>query len=347
MTDKQILLDAIHLKKTPRQPAIILSGGVWANKQIGLSLQDSFDISPTEAAENVIITNELVKSDLVWTAAGCNNLVLRAIGVKTTFSNVGVAASVDERLISSAEEVDKLDINDIERDPGIAAMLETTRILKERIGSEVLIGISQWGPMTLGGLLMGTEDFMILTMKDKEAAEYVMDFTEKLTVKYWKLFVEAGAELVSQAEPSASGDMISHKQFEKMVLPHLQSTNKAIDGQVKAKMLHICGNINRILPYLPQTGSDVISFDYKVDLKLTRETLGGKMAFAGKLDPVSVMQLGTPEQVIQLTKEYIDEAESEKGGYIVMPGCDLAPATPLENIQAMIGTAKSTLFYQK
>ena len=46
MTDKQILLDAIHLKKPPRQPAIILSGGVWANKQIGLSLQDSFDLPP-------------------------------------------------------------------------------------------------------------------------------------------------------------------------------------------------------------------------------------------------------------------------------------------------------------
>ena len=343
-TDKQILLDAIHLKKTPRQPVIILSGGVWANKQIGLSLQDSFDIGPEKAAENVIRTNELVKSDLVWAAAGCNNLVLRAIGAKTTFSNVGVAASVDEPLIESAEDVDKLDIDAIERDPGIAAMLETTRILKEKIGDEVLIGISQWGPMTLGGLLMGTEDFMILTLKDKEAAEYIMNFTEKLTTKYWKLFVDAGAELVSQAEPSASGDMISHKQFEKMVLPHLQATNKEIDGLVKAKMLHICGNINRLLPYLPQTGADVISFDYKVDLKMARETLGGKMAFAGKLDPVAVMHLGTPEQVTALTREYIEEADSKQGGYIVMPGCDLSPATPPENIQAMVTAAKNTIF---
>lgn len=108
MTNKQIFLDAIRLKPTPRQPAIILSGGVWANKQIGLSLQDSFDIGPEKAAENVIRANEVVNSDLVWTAAGCNNLVLRAVGAKTTFSNVGVAASVDEPLIEDAEDVDKL-----------------------------------------------------------------------------------------------------------------------------------------------------------------------------------------------------------------------------------------------
>jgi len=295
MTDKQILLDAISLKKTPRQPVIILSGGVWANNQMGLSLQDSFDITPQEAAENVIKTNELVKSDLVWAAAGCNNLVLRAIGAKTTFSLVGHSASIDEPLIRCAEDVDKLNIADIENDPGIIAMLKTTRILKEKIGNDTLIGISQWAPMTLAGLLLGTEEFMVLTLRDKDAAEYIMQFTEKLVVKYWKLFVEAGAELVSQAEPSGSGDMISHKQFKRMVLPHLQATNNAIDGLVKAKMLHICGNINKILQYLPQSGSDVISFDYKVDLKLARETLGGKMAFAGKIDPVQQCILVIPK----------------------------------------------------
>ena len=69
------------------------------------------------------------------------------------------------------------------------------------------------------------------------------------------------------------------------------------------------------------------------------------MAFAGKLDPVGTMQLSDPETVARLTKEYIAEARSEEGGYIVMPGCDLAPQTPLANLQAMIRTAKETRFY--
>ena len=344
MTDKQILLDAISLKKTPRQPVIILSGGVWANNQMGLSLQDSFDITPQEAADNVIKTNELVKSDLIWAAAGCNNLVLRAIGAKTTFSSVGHSASIDEPLITCAEDVDKLNIADIENDPGIIAMLKTTRILKDKIGNDTLIGISQWAPMTLAGLLLGTEEFMVLTLRDKDAAEYIMQFTEKLVVKYWKLFVEAGAELVSQAEPSGSGDMISHKQFERMVLPHLQATNKAIDGLIKAKMLHICGNINKILQYLPQSGTDVISFDYKVDLNHARETLGGKMAFAGKLDPVAAMHFGDAHMIEALTKQYIEEASAKEGGFIIMPGCDLSPTTPLENIQTMVNVAKNIIY---
>lgn len=341
MNNKETLLAGIHLRKTERPPVMILSGGVWANNRLGLSLQDSFDIPPQQAAENIIKINELVQSDLIWAAAGCNNLGLRGIGAKTTFNQVGVAASIDEPLIECAEDVDKLNVDDMENDPGIQAMLETTRILKREIGSETLIGISQWGPMTLAGLMLGTENFMIMSIREKEAVEHILQFTEKLVVKYWKLFVEAGAELVSQAEPSASCDMISPKQFEKMALPHLQNTNNAIDGLVKAKMLHICGNITKLLDILPQTGSDVISFDYKVDLKAAREKLGGKMAFAGKLDPVGAMQLATPEEVARLTKEYIEEAGSE-GGYIVMPGCDLPPAAPLENIQSMVTVARNT-----
>ena len=222
-------------------------------------------------------------------------------------------------------------------------MLEVTRILKEKAGSEYLIGISQWGALTLAGLLCGTDTFMMMTIKNKEAAEYMMSFTERLVVKYWSLFIEAGAELVSQAEPSASCNMISPKQFEKMALPHIRNNNRNIDAGVKYKMLHICGNIAKILPLLPQTGSDVISFDSPVSLTAAREQLGGKMAFAGKLDPVGVLQSWSPDNIRQITEGYIKEAGND-GGYIVMPGCDLAPETPLENVQAMTETARNYLY---
>jgi len=343
VNSKAIISAGIKLQKTPRPPVMILSGGVWANKRYNLSLEDSFNLSPQIAVDHVIETNNLIHSDLIWTAAGCNNLVLRGIGAKARFDQVGAAASITEPLIENATDIDKLNVDDIENDRGLQAMLETTRILKEKVGSEYLIGISQWGAFTLAGLLLGTDNFMIMTIRDKQAAEYIMSFTEKLVVKYWSLFIEAGAELVSQAEPSASCNMISPKQFEKMALPYIRNNNRNIDAKVKHKMLHICGDITKLLPILPQTESDVISFDYPVSLTAARDNLGNVMAFAGKLDPVSVLQSGSPDEIRQITKEYIEEAGND-GGYIVMPGCDLAPATPLENVQAMTETARNYLY---
>lgn len=343
MNSKAIISAGIDMKKTPRPPVMILSGGVWENKRCDFSFEDLFNLSPEIAAEHIIEANNLIHSDLIWTAAGCNNLVLKKFGAKTHFDRVGESSSILEPLIMDAADVDKFKVDDIENDRDIQKMLETTRILKEKIGNEYLIGISQWGAFTLAGLLLGIEDFLIMTIIDDEAAEYVLSFTEKLIDKYWSLFIEAGAELVSQSEPSASCNMISPHQFEKMVLPHIRNNNRSINDKVKYKMLHICGDITKLLPILPQTESDVISFDYPVSLTAARKHLSGKMAFAGKLDPVSVLQSGSTDEIRRITKEYIEEAGND-GGYIVMPGCDLTPETPLQNVQAMTETARKYLY---
>ena len=336
MTSKEILLNTIRLQNAPRIPVITLSSGVWTCNQHGMSLQDSFEIAPQKAAGYVLNTNKLINTDLIWTAADCNNLALRGLGAKTTFNLPGIAASIEEPLIHSAEEVDHLDVNQIENDRGFNSLLETTRILFREAGSDKMIGVSQWGPMTMAGLLIGMEHFMTLTIRDRPAAKHIMEFAAKLTEKYWNLFVQAGAQLVSLAEPSASCDMISPKLFSDMALPFLKLTSEAMTGLVESKFLHICGNTTKILERLPETGFDVFSLDYKVDLSIAREKLGGKMCFAGQLDPVSVMLMSSPQQIEKKTKECIEKAGA--GGYIVMPGCDLPPAVSVENVQAMVNT---------
>ncbi|MCI5595666.1 MAG: uroporphyrinogen decarboxylase family protein [Lachnospiraceae bacterium] len=337
-TGKEIFKSAIRLEPTERVPVIILSGGVWAFNQKGLSLQDSFDMPPEESADYIIEMNKKVRSDLIWCAAGCNHLVLRALGAKSKFKKVGKAADV-KPMITSPKEVDKLNPDRIKEDPGIIAMVECTKILKKKIGDQTMLGVSQWGPMTLASLMMGTTEFMIGLMKDKEGMEYLMEFTRELVVTYWKLFADAGVEHVSQAEPVASGDMISRAMFEEFALPHLQYTNNKIKDSVFSKMIHICGNTENLFPVLPETGTDMFSMDWKTSLKKAREELGGKIAFAGQVDPSNVMLLSDESTVKEKAEECIRDARWEQGGYVLMPGCDLAPETPLSHLNAMMDVA--------
>lgn len=154
------------------------------------------------------------------------------------------------------------------------------------------------------------------------------------------MFVEAGAELVCQSEPVSSGDMISKKIFEKLALPYIKSANNGINGRVKAKMLHICGKTTKILDFIPQTGADFFSLDYKVNLTLAREKLGGKIAFGGQLDPIKVLLEGAPKDVENAAEKCITDAGLN--GYVLMPGCDVPPKTKMENVQAMIKVAHQT-----
>lgn len=339
MTNKEILLSAIKLNKTPRTPVIILSSGVWTYNRFGLSLQDALTMSPESEADLILNNADELNLDLVWTAADCNNVVLKALGAKTTFNIVGSAATVDEPLTGDISDIVNLDIDGIEKSPDIQNLLRVTKILKEKISDKYLIGVSQWGPLTLAGQMVGIDRLMRMMIKDKSGINILLDFAEKVIIKYIDLFRQSGAEIYCISEPSASGDVISREFFESIVLGHL----KSIFGKIgaSAKMLHICGNTSKILKLIPSAGADLFSFDYKVDISEAADALGGKMAFAGQIDPVSVMFEGTPDEVLHTAEACINSARNING-YVLMPGCDLPPKTSIENVLSMVKAAHNT-----
>ncbi|MBU4440420.1 MAG: uroporphyrinogen decarboxylase family protein [Acetobacterium sp.] len=337
MTHKEILLSGIALKETPRLPVMILSSGVWTVYRNGLTLQNVLEDSPKKIADCIINDNTKVESDVVWVGADCSNVVLRALGAKCTFNLLGEASTMDEPLISKPSDVDKLNIDDLENSAEIANILNIAKIVAEKIGDEYLVAVSQWGPFTLAGQMLGMDKMMVTALKDKPGLHHIMEFTENLLLKYWNLFIDAGVEMVNQAEPLSSGDVISARLFEEMSFPHIKSANQAIEGRVKAKALHICGNTTKVLDLIPLTKTDLFSMDYKVDLKIAKEKLAGKVAFGGQLDPTTILLEGTPKEIEAASLACIEDAGQI--GYVLIPGCDIPPQTKMENVQAMIKTA--------
>ncbi|MEJ2314929.1 MAG: uroporphyrinogen decarboxylase family protein, partial [Nitrospirota bacterium] len=104
-------------------------------------------------------------------------------------------------------------------------------------------------------------------------------------------------------------------------------------------LVHICGNTTDRVELMPETGASCISLDHKTDMGKAKETLHGKMCFAGNVDPVAVMLQGTPEQVETTCKGIIEKVGTD-GGFVLMPGCDIPPTVPYENIQTFIRTAR-------
>jgi uroporphyrinogen decarboxylase len=102
--------------------------------------------------------------------------------------------------------------------------------------------------------------------------------------------------------------------------------------------LHICGNIENRLDLISRTGVSLVSIDYKVSIKKAREIFGTKTALAGNLNPVDVIKDGRAEDIVSAGERCIAEA-GEGGGFVLMPGCDIPPVTPFENVKTMVETA--------
>jgi uroporphyrinogen decarboxylase len=98
--------------------------------------------------------------------------------------------------------------------------------------------------------------------------------------------------------------------------------------------------INDRLDLIAETGTSYVSLDYKVDLKWARERFDGRVAFMGNIDPVAVMQQGSVSDVLAACKDCIDRA-GPGNGFILAPGCDLPPTTPMANVKAMTGFARA------
>jgi uroporphyrinogen decarboxylase len=337
MTSKEIILKTINLEETPRLPVALLSAGAWTFNRKGISLEQVLSNRAERTAEIVIETNDEIKSDIVWPGSGYHNLAIRGAGGKIKFRQKGTP-DVAETLIKDLSEIDKIKIERVKEDPGVIVLSEAAGIVSKAIGDKTFVGTSQWAPFTLAGLAYGVEKLMRNIYKDKDAVHAVLEFASELCYQYLEPFIDAGVSMISLADPTSSGDMISREQFKEFSLPYLKKLVERISDRGVAVIIHICGNITDRLDLIPLTGAKIISLDYKVDLGKAREILDGKIAFSGNLNPVAVMQNETPGGVGKKSLECIEKA-TDKPGYILMPGCDIPPTVPSENIQMMVETA--------
>ncbi len=335
MKPKEVVLTAINGQKPSRVPVAILSGGAWTFNNRGFTLEEVLD-QPELMARIIVETNEQVKSDIVWPGSGYNNLSVRALGGKIKFRPRGVP-DVVEPLLKGAGDVDRINPERLREDEGVSNLWQVTALVDRAIGEDTLVGFSGWGPFSLAAQLYGVERLMRDIYKDKPAVHAVLELATEISFRYYEAAIRAGARILSIGEPTASGDLISRQHFEEFVLPYLDIYMKRTKEAGGLNLLHICGNITNRLDLIPGCGADVLSVDYKVDLVRVREAVGSKIAFAGNVNPVAVLEVATPEEVVAVSRECIETVGLE-GNFILMPGCDLSPGVPQENIKALIET---------
>ena len=165
---------------------------------------------------------------------------------------------------------------------------------------------------------------MKATFKKPEFVKKVIDFATDVLIHLYEPLVKDGLKVISLADPTASGDLISKKQFQVFALPYLKRFTDWARSHGAHTLVHICGDTTDRLELFPETGASCISLDHKVNIARAKEVLGGKMCFAGNVDPVKVMLQGTVAEVESECKRIIETAGLD-GGFVLMPGCDIPP----------------------
>ncbi len=337
MKPKEVILKAYEGGKPDRLPVTLFGAGMWSIKGWGTSFE-ALSRDADKMSAMLVGMSPKLQCDIVYAGSGYNNFHASALGGKIKFREIG-APDLENHFVSSEEDLAKLRIEDLDKDETINTVKKALRRTKAQIGDTYVVTMTAWGPFTLGARLVGEEAMMKATFKKPAFVEKVVDFAADVLIHlYEPLVSDKTLEVISLADPTASGDLISRKQFEKFALPYLKKFTDWARSKNVHTLVHICGNTTDRLDLFPLTGASCISLDHKTDMAKAKEALHGKMCFGGNVDPVKIMLNGTVQDVETACKEVIKAAGAD-GGFVLMPGCDIPPTVPYENIQKFIQTA--------
>jgi len=334
---RESILSAFTGQKADRIPAALIGAGMWSVHHFGTSFRE-ISTDARKMSEMIIEMADKLQSDIVYVGSGYPNFPVAALGGKIKYRDIG-APDLEAPIVSSEKDLAKLDLSLIEKDPVLRIVREAYGIVKAKLGEEYIVTLTAWGPFTLGARLIGEEIMMKALHKDPSFVEKVVSFaTEMLKHFYNSLLSSRMLDVILLGEPTASGDLISRKQFEQFVLPQSKEFTSWAKMKGAHTIIHICGNTTDRLDLYPLTGASCISLDHKTDMAKAKEVLHGKMCIAGNVDPVKVLLQGTAQEVENACRGVIKTAGTA-GGFILMPGCDIPPTVPHENIHKFMQTA--------
>ena len=338
MKPGEIILKAFEGGKPERVPVTLFGGGMWSIREYGTTFKD-LSLDAGKMTDMLVSMSDKLLCDMVYAGSGYNNFHASAFGGGIKFREMG-APDLEESFISSVEDLKNLDLGKLDKSEIINTVFKSLRDTKSKIGDEYVLTMTAWGPYTLGARMVGEENMMKATFKNPDLVHKVADFATDLLIHLYEPVVSDGTlQVISLADPTASGDLISKKQFETFALPYLKKFTDWAKSKNAHTLVHICGNTTDRLDLFPQTGASCISLDHKTDIAKAKEILHGKMCFAGNVDPVNTMLQGSVQDVEDSCKHVIQTAGTD-GGFVLMPGCDIPPTVPYENIQKFIEVAR-------
>ncbi len=246
--------------------------------------------------------------------------------------------AIDESraLLADKRTLAKLEIPDPLGGGRMHDRVRAAALLKQRIGGQKLIEGWIEGPCAEAADLRGINVLMTDFFDDPDFVRELFEFILQMELRFAQAQVDAGIDIMGIGDAAAS--LVGPKIYQELVLPYEKRMVDAVHAMGVKVRLHICGNIGRILPGIGSLACDLVDVDYMVPLAQARQEMGPDQVLSGNIDPVSVLQRGTPESITAAVAECHRQAAPR---YILAAGCEIPRDTPPQNVLALRDYARS------
>ncbi len=261
----------------------------------------------------------------------CQTFEAEALGCTIKWGGKENIPGIDHPVQYTLDDIPVLPDNYLETGR-IPQLIESVRIMKRQVGDEVAILGGIVGPFTIAGAMLDSVPILKATFKSPDKIHPFLEVGEQAGTLLGKALIDAGADIIVVEDMTCSPDLIAPKTYGEMEVEYQTRQVDALDAPV---IIHICGNVDSIIPFIHETGCAGISIEPKSDVRRARQIVGDETVLIGGVDTATTLFLKGPEEIEESAREQI-----ELGLDILAPGCAIAPGTSTENILAMLAVAR-------
>jgi len=235
--------------------------------------------------------------------------------------------------LRTAAQVDALRLPDPEE--SVPFVFEILRRLRRELDPRrvPLLGFAG-APFTLAAYLVegqGSRHFSALKrlmVREPAVLRALLEKLSELTVRYLRAQVEAGAQVVQLFDTWAG--LLGPEDYREWVLPVHRAVAAGLDRDRAPLILYVNDGAH-VVDAMAESGADVLSLDWRVDLGRAARSVGDRASLQGNLDPC--LLAAPPEQIRKRVHAMADAVRPARG-WIANLGHGCLPETPVEGVRA-------------
>lgn len=329
MNEKERLLKVLRNEEVDRPP-VICPGGMMNAAVTDILL--NIDKNHNCDCDSMVKAAKLVNEEIGFENYGvpfCMTVEAEPLGIELSFGDKTVEPRVTKYNENELEEIIKsYNIKPL-TDKRMPVVIEAIKKLKN--DNVPVIG-NITGPISTATSIVDPLKLIKMFRREPELAYKFIEYVNEYSIDYAKEMIKAGADVIAISDPTATGEILGKKNFEKFAYPMYR---KFLDEMHKVNtpvIIHICGDSKNIIESLDDLNIDAVSFDSRVNMRDARLKI--KNNLMGNVS-TQLLHQGDKERIIRVTENCI-----ASGVNIVSPACGLSMATPKENLKIMTSYVK-------
>jgi uroporphyrinogen decarboxylase len=190
--------------------------------------------------------------------------------------------------------------------------------------------------------LMSMQELLMAIVTAPDLVKGLVEMSVTINLELAKEVAARGAKIVYTGDDFAynKGPLMSPKHFREFFYPGLCRVVQGFKELGLYVIKHTDGNIWPIMDMLIDSGIDCldpIDPQAGMDLAEVKAKFGDRVALKGNVDCAELMTFGTPEAVVEATKEALRQG-MPGGGYILSSSNSIHSAVKPENYAALVQT---------